>query len=310
MNENTFGDAHVAIILPTYNGARYLGCQLDSILNQSWSNLDIYIRDDGSTDNTVSIIRDYASSHSQIHFIEDDLGNLGCPSSFYQIIRSSPASDFYAFADQDDVWNADKVERALRGLSELRRGAPAVYYSSFTYVDTNGRIIREAAPQEPDTPLLHTLFYTPGLGFTIVFNRVACEQFILDVDPGFEMHDRWLLRCASAFGSVICDPTSTAQHIRHDDAVTAGDNKHLDLVRYFLKEELLGTRSKKESEKLSHFYEVFQDRMTDSDRQILELFASKNDIISRLKKVFYPKSLRPTKAGDFVLRVLFLFGRA
>lgn len=300
----------VCVVLPTYNGAKYLGDQLDSILNQTYKNIEVYLRDDGSKDETKDVIRKYAAEHDNVHCIEDGLGNLGCPASFYEIIRQAAPCDYYAFADQDDIWEIDKVERAVESLSGVAGDVPAVYYSSFNYVDADGSFIRQAAPQDAETPFIRTLFYTPGLGFTIAFNRRACEDFILNVETGPEMHDRWILRCGSAFGEVIYDPKSTAKHIRHESAVTAGDNRLVDLFRYFVKEELLGTKSKEESERLGHFYEVFGDKLEPDQKAALELFVCEKGFSARLKKTFYPGSLRPTKAGDLVLRVLFLFGRA
>lgn len=300
----------ICVVLPTYNGAKYLSCQLDSILAQSYENIDVYLRDDGSTDNTVAVIRDYADRYPNIHFIEDSLGNLGCPRRFYQIIGNVPQYDYYAFADQDDIWGKDKIQRAVSQLSSNEPGIPCVYYASFNYVDANGGFIRQAVRQDPSTPFIRTLFYTPGLGFTIAFNKAACRAFILDVDAGDEMHDRWILRCGSAFGSVIYDSKPTAKHVRHETAVTEGDNRHIDLLRHFITEELLGTNSKEESLKLAHFYDVFHDELTQEQREALRLFVKGKGALARMKKVFYPRSLRPTLSGDLVLRILFLFGRA
>ena len=104
-------DKSVCIVLPTYNGGKYLAKQLDSILEQTWPNCSVYIRDDGSTDDTVEIAQWYCRSNSSIHLIQDSIGNLGCPNSFYEIIKRVPEYDYYAFADQDDIWKTDKIDR-------------------------------------------------------------------------------------------------------------------------------------------------------------------------------------------------------
>lgn len=143
----------VCVVLPTYNGTKYLANQLDSILGQTYPNIEVWLRDDGSCDSTVEVIRKYASTYDNVRFIEDDLGNLGCPASFYEIIRRAAPCDYYAFADQDDIWESEKVQRAVDALSVLEAGVPGVYYSSFTYVDSNGAVIREAAEQDVETPL-------------------------------------------------------------------------------------------------------------------------------------------------------------
>lgn len=61
------------------------------------------------------------------------------------------------------------------------------------------------------------------------------------------MHDRWLIRCASAFGKVLFDSVCTASHVRHSSAVTSGDNRYFDLLKTYFKDELFGDRSKDES---------------------------------------------------------------
>lgn len=303
-------DKSVCIVLPTYNGGKYLAKQLDSILEQTWPNCSVYIRDDGSTDETVEIAQWYCRSNSSIHLIQDSIGNLGCPNSFYEIIKRVPEYDYYAFADQDDIWKTDKIERAVRAIENSGDKVPTVYFSSFSYVNEDGETIRESAPQDKYLSFHNTLFYTPGLGFTIVFNRLACRAFILEVDPGNEMHDRWLIRCASAFGKVLFDSVCTASHVRHSSAVTSGDNRYFDLLKTYFKDELFGDRSKDESKMLSHFSAVFYDELSFEQKHELDIFTNDDGIISRLRKVFFPKRLRPTLISDLLLRVLFLFNKA
>lgn len=81
-------DKSVCIVLPTYNGGKYLAKQLDSILEQTRPNCSVYIRDDGSTDETVEIAQWYCRSNSSIHLIQDSIVILGAPNSFYEIIQT------------------------------------------------------------------------------------------------------------------------------------------------------------------------------------------------------------------------------
>ena len=110
----------VHILLASYNGGKYIREQLDSLLAQTYPNISIYIRDDGSTDNTVSIIQDYIAgntSSKKIVLLENGGVNLGCPASFYQILKECPPADYYAFCDQDDIWYPDKIKRAVKKLA-------------------------------------------------------------------------------------------------------------------------------------------------------------------------------------------------
>lgn len=92
----------VAVLLSTYNGSKYIKEQIDSILSQEGVNIDIYIRDDESTDETVNIIYEYKSNN--IFLTEGK--NIGVGNSFMELLYSVPEIyDYYAFADQDDIWS-------------------------------------------------------------------------------------------------------------------------------------------------------------------------------------------------------------
>ena len=97
-------------------------------------------------DETVEIAQWYCRSNSSIHLIQDSIGNLGCPNSFYEIIKRVPEYDYYAFADQDDIWKTDKIERAVRAIENSGDKVPTVYFSSFSYVNEDGETMRESAP--------------------------------------------------------------------------------------------------------------------------------------------------------------------
>ena len=306
---------HVCVVLPTYNGAKHVVKQLESLLHQTYPSIDVIMRDDGSTDETVSLIEHFmknVSGSSSISFslMHDDLGNLGCPNSFYQIIITHPAYDIYAFCDQDDIWHPNKIERAVKALERCDNQSPAVYFSSFMYCSEDGLPIRVAPEQPHNIPPSLTYFYTPGLGFTIAFNKAACHQFILDVDTGSEMHDRWMLRCAACFGSIIYDPEPTADHIRHDEAVTAADRRILDLARGFIRNELYGDRAQREARCLNHFKRTFSHKLGNQVRSELDLFTARDSVATRLKKLAYPHRLRTTMLGELAVRALFLLGKS
>ncbi|EEY35290.1 glycosyltransferase, partial [Pseudoleptotrichia goodfellowii] len=107
----------IDILLATYNGEKYLEEQLYSILNQSYPNINLLIRDDGSKDKTVDIIKKYAQKDERIKFIEDDLGNLGFLKNFEKLLEHSE-ENYIMFSDQDDIWNPDKIEKSYKKIRE------------------------------------------------------------------------------------------------------------------------------------------------------------------------------------------------
>lgn len=329
----------VNIILAVYNGEKYLQKQLDSLLAQTYENITIYIRDDGSTDGTVAFLRKYMEAHGgekKIILLEPDGRNLKCPGSFYEILRKCEKADYYSLCDQDDYWYPDKVAWAVErleqeknkkekqdikadrpkkaGPDEQENGAEQeevlVYYSASDYLAADDSFIRKSPLQKEKLLLEDTLYYTPGSGFTLVFNEKARQQLIFEHTPGRELHDRWLLRGAACFGKALYDPRSTAAHIRHEDAVTAGDADNRNLILNFIQNELCGGGAGKEKEALKYFYHTFRSELSQKECKTLELFAGdRNTPVTWLKKVFFPKRLRRRLPGEIALRILFFLGR-
>lgn len=300
----------VNILLATYNGSKYLKKQLDSLLAQTYSNITIYIRDDCSTDDTVAFLKEYIAqnkSEKQIILLDNQNTNLRPPTSFYQILKECTPADYYAFCDQDDYWYPEKIEWAVQELEKhpSKDTLPLVYYSAYDYYTDKGEFIRHS-PLQKEHPVLHdVLYYTPASGFLLVFNEQSRKRFFLDVDPGTEMHDRWLIRCCTCFGDIIYDKRYTATHIRHADAVTAEDSSNKNLLISFIKREIFGTAENEAKEHIAYFYRTFSSLLSSKDKQLLELFSGRNSFLKQCKKFFYPHRLRARLAGDIALRILF-----
>ena len=110
----------VQVLLSTYNGETYLKQQLDSILNQKNVAVKLFVRDDGSSDGTVDILRAYAALHDNICYLCGE--NCGVVASFFRLFElSDPDVDFYALSDQDDVWDEDKLSIACQKLEQMRK---------------------------------------------------------------------------------------------------------------------------------------------------------------------------------------------
>ncbi len=302
----------VNILLAAYNGSRHLKEQLDSLLAQTYPNITIYVRDDGSTDNTVSILRDYIAENDtskQIILLENNGINLQCPGSFYEILKKCSPADFYAFCDQDDIWYPDKIKWAVETLTAHPQDSPCVYFSAYEYYTDTGEFLHHSPIQRKHTKLTDVLYYTPASAFVIVFNEKAREDFFLNTEPSKELHDRWLLRAAACFGTILYDTRSSARHIRHSEAVTAEDTSDSSLLRSFLKNEIGGTAMTDSKEYLRYFEQAFADRLSPADKKTLALFTADNSFLCQLKKLFYPKRLRARLAGEIAIRILFLIGK-
>ena len=136
----------VNILLATYNGEKFLKTQLDSLIEQTYENIDIYVRDDCSTDNTVEFIKNYIESNKsgkRIILLENNGVNLRPPKSFYQIARECEPAEYYAFCDQDDVWDNDKLSIAIQSLEKFDHLVPNLYFSNLRMVHDTLSYIRD-----------------------------------------------------------------------------------------------------------------------------------------------------------------------
>src|SRR5688500_4672665 len=109
----------VRVLLSTYNSARFVRPLLDSVLAQTYAPLEVLVRDDGSRDETPAILAEYASRFPG-RIRVDAAANVGMVRSYFTLLREAGRdAEFSAFADHDDVWHADKIERADRKSTRL-----------------------------------------------------------------------------------------------------------------------------------------------------------------------------------------------
>lgn len=124
----------VIILLSTYNGEKYIEQQINSLLKQTYKNINIYVRDDGSKDGTLEILKKYEEK-GEIFLIQGK--NIGFINSFMELLKKVEKADYYSFCDQDDVWNEDKIERAVRALEKEDNDKILLYASNYEFYDSN-----------------------------------------------------------------------------------------------------------------------------------------------------------------------------
>jgi glycosyltransferase involved in cell wall biosynthesis len=207
----------VLVLLPVYNGQRFLTEQVESILNQRSVTTHLLCRDDGSNDGSAALLHDlHRRWPGRITVVEDRLGNLGASGNFSSLMRQAldlaPAgfgrADYIALSDQDDVWHSDKLAiglAAIRSLEQARPGAPALVHSDLRVIEEDGREIAPSMARyqglRPDLSSLSAQLLSNTLtGCTSLMNRALLEK-ALPVPPEAIMHDWWLSLVASALGS-------------------------------------------------------------------------------------------------------------
>lgn len=213
----------VVVLMASYNGARYITEQIDSILQQSYSSLLLVIRDDGSSDETLKLIERYQDA--RITLLRKDRADTesGHRANFAALVAWAYASDYqyFCFADQDDVWHQDKIANGMRKLQAVELPVaesanladqgkpmlPALVHTDLCVVDKNLAVLAESFfhYQGLPSPDLHTatalLYQNIATGCTMIFNRplLAIAHPVPDDSP---VHDWWFMLCAQYAGKV------------------------------------------------------------------------------------------------------------
>jgi rhamnosyltransferase len=164
----------ILVILASYNGAKYIEEQMDSILNQESVSLDIMVFDDCSTDNTIEVLNKY-KLNANVFITKREKGTGNAPRNFLDAILSLSdefvnSYDFIAFSDQDDIWYPNKMFEAGR---MLRKEQSSLYFSNLNLwdEDTNYKaIINKSFPQKK----YDFLFEGGSAGCTYVFTNDFC----------------------------------------------------------------------------------------------------------------------------------------
>lgn len=189
----------VDILLATFNGEKYLESQIDSILKQTYTNWQLIIHDDGSNDNTTSIIKNYKIKYPEkIKFIDDNIKTGGPKQNFFYLLNFIE-SDYIMFCDQDDFWMKDKISSSLQLIKEKENekeneNIPILIHTDLAIADKNLNIIYKSMSgykkfKSPQC-LLDTIFSNSVTGCTILCNRKLINQ--LSTPKEAVIHDWWL----------------------------------------------------------------------------------------------------------------------
>lgn len=224
----------IAILLSTYNGERYLRQQLDSLFSQTFNDFVLYVRDDGSGDTTMDILLEYDINHTNMVIFRDIENNKGACMGFMWLLAKVEA-EYYMFCDQDDVWFPSKVQLTWNTIQAEERRSNKVailVHTDLIVTDSNLNIISQSLwendninPSRITRKYLRVLNYVTGC--TMLFNRVARDLAIVDVEHAL-MHDFWIaIRVDSSEGVIISLPIPTMYYRQHDfNAVGASNRKY------------------------------------------------------------------------------------
>lgn len=300
--------------MSTYNGEKYIREQMDSLLKQEGVDLHIEIRDDGSIDGTADIIKEYCKKYDNISFVKGK--NIGCLDSFMALVYSAPDCEYYAFADQDDVWKSNKLIKGISMMeSENDSNTPTLYFSNAHLVDENLDYIGEAVVKPKairNMSKYRPIFGCVALGCTMVFNKKFIELVRKSkCSRNCIMHDYWFLIIASFLGELVFDSNSYILYRQHEnnvygikhpckslreklssylkriiDLFIKNDEDRIKFIYYFLKQyrDCISTKDYKKLSNIVHVDSSFLCRIKCAfDYQIIKKDTLKGTVFSSVR---------------------------
>ena len=294
-------ESRVTILMSTYNGEEYLKEQLNSLLNQTYKNIEILIRDDGSTDNTLEILKKYSESYDNISFYTGK--NLKPAKSFFDLIKKAEKSKYYAFSDQDDVWDKDKVEIAIKMLEKEDDNLSKLYFSNTKLVDKNLNELKNIRKIYKDKLNIgNALIENVATGCTVVFNDKLIELLkrinFDDIENGF-MHDSLAYRICFATGNVIFDEIPHISYRQHGNNAIGNSSNIFDKIKKRKKsfKNTLNLRSK-----MSKFIlERFNKELKKENYKFVEMIANYNNTTKNKIKLLFCKDINRMNFWDNIM---------
>lgn len=227
----------IDILMATYNGERYIDDQIQSILRQSYPYWRLLIRDDGSSDGTIVKLTRYTYQDARIQVIQDSHGNLGVTGNFGLLLEMATAP-YIMFADQDDVWDSDKIAAAVTAMTRQEKETPGEPILVFTNsMITNADMTYQYGPLYPSDlkyTLADFLFANSGYqGAAMLFNA-KLRELVLPFPSELRVHDYYLSLVAHLQGKIVFVPQLMANYRRHAGAINPNNVKLSDRIRSFL----------------------------------------------------------------------------
>lgn len=287
----------VAVLMSTYNGEKYIREQLDSIFKQKGVNVVLYVRDDGSTDDTIKILEEYRENHPVVIVFDGE--NVGPGESFMRLVyqyADEPDIEFYAFADQDDIWLEDKLKVAIETIIARKDNKPVLYTSNqYIYTDGENKGDRHKDVQRID--LISHMTRNTIAGCTFVFNKKLAQLLARTDKPEqriikYRLHDSWMMLVAILCGEVVYDKTSHMLYRIHSENVVGvrkmSVKKRLDrLKRYYVKRDDANLRMITAQELLRLFPQI-----SGEDKEVLQLYADYQKGLRNKRKLICNDAIR------------------
>jgi len=308
----------VQILMSTYNGEQYIRTQLESIVNQDIEKKSLLIRDDGSSDNTVGIIEEFAQNYPWIKYYCGK--NIGSRKSFMELLyNSDPDAAYIALADQDDLWLPEKLRKAQMCLENSTlngKKIPLLYCGDKQIVGRNlEKLDVHVERKVRKISFGNALVQNICTGCTAVMNQELAtlikEYRSTDLE-NMIMHDWWLYLVASCFGRVYYDTNAYILYRQHGNNVYGAMIGRRDLLRYRISQ--LSKPRGEIYQQAEMFWEIFQTKLEEPEyvnerKMIRKFLESRKHIMGRGVLASDRHYYRQKWSDDIVFRLIVLLGK-
>ena len=303
MKIEQYGDPtmeQVVVLMSTYNGEKYLNQQIDSIIRQKGVNVSLLVRDDGSDDSTLEILKSY-EERGMLKYYSGE--NIGPAKSFFDLIQRVKTADFVAFSDQDDYWKEDKLLIAINKLKCIE--GPAFYDSVAEVVDEALNPTRQIYGSFKNYNFETQVARSNVIGCTMVLNPILVNLIKKYQPQNAVMHDQWIaIVCKGNDGTEIKDSNSYIYYRQHSNNVIGSERSILKRLR---KSSLLcnGASRRNQAEEI---YKAYKDSFSVSKRSVIQKQVMYKEKLTFRLKCILGKYNSESPLYNALIRISFLRG--
>ncbi|WP_167955955.1 glycosyltransferase family 2 protein [Anaerosporobacter faecicola] len=307
----------IEIIMAAYNGEKYIGEQVDSIMKNTYTDIKVTVYDDTKEKGNIEGMEHISATlfekyGERFHYIRNE-SNKGCAKNFLEGLRQS-TEEYVMFSDQDDHWNRDKIQLTLEKMKKMEesygKDTPLAVFTDAAVVDENLSLLhlsfhRSNHLNTEKLDLPHLLMENKLNGCTMMMNRALCKK--IEVIPEHaRMHDWWIALVAATFGKIGYLEEPTMLYRQHTGNVV-GNQEYAS----YIKKRLANLQQQKEAiasirEQASELLLIYHDQMTEKQRECVKRFVelNKNNWFYRryaICRYGYLKSGLPRNLGLFLI---------
>lgn len=225
----------IHIMMATYNGEKYIKEQINSILAQTYTDWKLYISDDGSTDKTVNIIKEYERQYPEkIFVVSSEKKFHSAKKNFSYLFHIIPKAEYYAFCDQDDIWEKNKLSKLLTYVMAKQNNEKVLVYHDMKLGSTKQKVFSNSFFEysgfqlNDQLSLQQILLYNIVPGCSMLFNHKV-RECIKEIPEACIMHDWWVLLVTICFGGqiIFCKETLSLYRQHEENQIGATKKKNM-----------------------------------------------------------------------------------